>query len=90
MPDKGIDVDFLADNFEISAEEAAALVAEDESEAWDLANKRMDRERSRAEFPEATPVPASADDAPVKDNGGLQKLVLGRRGQRLGSNSGPK
>jgi len=75
MQSKDKDVTFLAEDFGIPAAKAAALVADTETEADDLAARQMARERQRDLYGNA-PIPDSPEEHQVPDDGGLQKPVL--------------
>lgn len=75
MQAKDEEVSFLAEDFGIPAAKAAALVADSESEADDLAARQMARERHRDPYGNV-PIPDSPEGHQVSDDGGLQKTVL--------------
>jgi len=75
MQPKDDEVTFLAEDFGIPAAKAAALIADTEAEADDLAARQMARERQRDPYGNA-PVPDSPEEHQVPDDGGLQKPVL--------------
>lgn len=79
MTNKADDVDFFADHFGIPAFKSAMLVTDDEDEAHELTAQRLRRERLRHPYPDGAPIPASSEDQPVKNNGGLQKPVLNEK-----------
>lgn len=79
MTSKSEDIDFLVDTFGIPAFKSALLVTDNEDEAHELAARRLKHERIRSPYPEAAPIPASSEDRPIKNNGGLQKPVLNQK-----------
>ena len=77
MTDKKQEVAFLADEFELPAARAAAVIAESEDEAEVLTAAQLEQDREHDPYGES-PVPASPEDKEVAFNGGLQKTVLKR------------
>jgi hypothetical protein len=81
MTDKLEDVQFLAEEFDIPAPRAAALVTSDEQEAERLAKQQRDH-ALEANPNDGEPVPLSPDEHDVPNDGGLQKEVLERDNER--------
>lgn len=77
--DKRDDANFLMDNFDIPAREAAELVVEDDAEAQRLATELMRAERAKDPL-EGVPVPGPEKDPEhlEKDVGDLEKPVVHR------------
>ena len=86
MTDKKQEVAFLADEFDLSAKRAAALVADTADEAETLAADQMQKERDSDPYGDA-PVPVSPEEREVEGNGGMQKCVLTTKNEA--SRTGP-
>lgn len=75
MTDKKLEVAFLADEFELPAARAAAIIADNEDEAAALTTSQLADERNRNPY-EGMPVPDSLDERYIPHEGVMKIPVV--------------